>query len=203
MTTPNFLYRLLPVFLLLAGPLLLAGCDNSGSNGPDTTTYTATLGALNGSGVSGTATVTVEGDQMMVTVDVEGTVAEQVHPQHIHGGTDGMMSSCPTMEADSNGDGRISVSEGAPAYGGILVPLDGSLDTAEDLGEVETFPTANTDGAYTYDRSIATADLGVNEDRSFDDLSLENHAIVVHGAMVDGAYQATLPVACGALSTAE
>ncbi len=199
MTTPNFLIRLLPVFLLLAGPLLLAGCDNSGSNGPDTTTYTADLGALNSSGVSGTATVTIEGDQMMVTVDAEGTVAEQVHPQHIHGLTDGTASSCPTMDADSDGNGRISVSEGAPAYGGILVPLDGSLDAAEGVGDLETFPVAEANGAYTYDGSIAMADLAVNDDRSFDDLSLKNHAIVVHGAMVNGEYKATLPVACGTL----
>lgn len=203
MTTRTILSRYLPILLLLAGPLLLAGCDNSGSNGPETMTYTADLGALNDSGVSGTATVTVEGDQMTVAVDAEGTVAEQVHPQHIHGSTDGTTSSCPTMDADSDGNGRISVSEGAPAYGGILVPLDGSLDTAEGLGEVETFPTADSEGAYAYDRSIATADLAVNEDRSFGDLSLENHAIVVHGRTVDGEYSATLPVACGLLSRSE
>ena len=203
MTFRRFSHHLVPLVLMLVGAGLLAGCDNSGSNGPETMTYTADLGALNGSGVSGTATVTVEGDQMMVTVDAAGTVAEQVHPQHIHGSTDGTASSCPTMDADSDGNGRISVSEGAPAYGGILVPLDGSLDTAEGLGEVETFPTADANGAYTYDRSIAKANLGVNEERSFDDLSLANHAIVVHGAMVDGEYSATLPVACGPLSRSE
>lgn len=37
--------------------------------------------------------------------------------------------------------------------------------------------------------------------RSFDDLRLEDHAIVVHGRMVDGEYQAPLPGACGTLST--
>ena len=201
------LQKLLPTLslslLLLAGLVVLPGCDNSGSNGPDTTTYTADLGALNGSGVTGQATVTVEGDQLTVSVDAEGTVAEQVHAQHIHGGTDGMSSACPTMDADSDGNGRISVSEGAPAYGGILVPLDGSLDNAEGLGDLDTFPVADANGAYAYDGAIATADLAVNEDRSFGDLSLSDHAIVVHGAVVDGEYKATLPVACGPLNLDE
>jgi len=203
MTTLNLLRTLSLPLLLMASVAVLTGCDNSGSNGPDATTYTADLGALNGSGVTGQATVAVEGDELTVAVDAEGTVAEQVHAQHIHGGTDGMTSACPTTDADSDGNGRISVSEGAPAYGGILVPLDGSLDAAEGLGDLDTFPVADANGAYAYDGSIATADLAVNESRSFDDLSLENHAIVVHGAVVDGSYKATLPVACGPLSLDE
>lgn len=135
---------------------------------------------------------------MTIEVASQGTVAEQVHAQHIHGSTDGSISSCPTMSADSNGDGRISVNEGAPAYGAILVPLDGSLNEAEGLGDLKTFPTGNAEGSYTYRMSIATESLAVNEDRSFDALRLEDHAIVVHGR--NGEYKATLPVACGTLS---
>lgn len=182
---------------------VLTGCDNSGSNGPETMTYTADLDALNRSGATGQATVTVEGDRMTVAVHAEGTVAEQVHAQHIHGSTDGSASSCPTMDADSDGNGRISVSEGAPAYGGILVPLDGSLDVAEGLGDLETFPMADGNGAYTYSGAVATTNLAVNQDRSFEGLSLSDHAIVVHGRMVDGEYAAKLPVACGTLSLDE
>ncbi len=188
--------------LLAVGVFGLTACDQSGANEVELTTYTADLGALNTSGVSGQAEVVVEGDQLMVSVQAEGTVAEQVHAQHIHGMDDGT-SSCPSMSADSNDDGRISVEEGAPSYGGIFVPLDGSLDNAEGLGDLETFPMAGSDGAYTYDASISTMDLAVNDDRSFEDLTLENHAIVVHGAMVDGEYVATLPVACGTLGTSK
>ena len=184
--------------VLLAGTGVLTGCDQSGgSNGPMPTTYTAQLTALNNSGVSGQAIVTVEGTQFTVSVDAQGTEAEMVHAQHIHG-FEGQMSSCPTAEADTSGDGRISVGEGAPSYGGILVPLDGSLDEAEGLGDLDTFPTGN--GSYSYDMSIATGDLAVNNDQSFDDLRLGEHAIVVHGRSVDGEYKATLPVACGTLS---
>lgn len=203
MTLRSFLPRLLPIILLITGASGLTGCDNSGSNDPETMTYTADLEALNSSGVSGTATVTVVDEQAALSVQAEGTVAEQVHPQHIHGTTDGSTSSCPTMDADSDGNGNISVEEGAPAYGGILVPLDGSLDDAEGLGEVETFPVADGEGAYAYERSISTANLDVNEDRSYADLQLKDHAVVVHGAMVDGEYKATLPVACGPLNRSE
>lgn len=203
MKTLNLSRFLFLPLLLMASVALLTACDNSGSNGPETTTYTAALDALNDSGVSGMATVTVEGDQLTVSIDAAGTVAEQVHAQHIHGGTDGLSSTCPTMDADSDGNGRISVSEGASSYGGILVPLDGSLDAAEGLGDLETFPVATANGAYTYDGSIDTGNLAVNEDRSFADLSLTNHAIVVHGRRVDGEYAATLPVACGPLNLDE
>jgi len=183
---------------LLTGVGILAGCDQSGGmDAPEPETFTAPLTALNNSGVSGEATVTVEGDQFTVTVDAQGTEADNVHAQHIHGFAS-QASSCPTAEADTSGDGRISVGEGAPAYGGILVPLDGSLDNAEGLGDPETFPTGN--GSYSYSRSVMTSNLAVNDDKSFEDLTLSNHAIVIHGQTVDGEYVVTRPVACGTLS---
>ena len=193
------LYSNIPVLLttLLVGAGLLVGCDQGSPNAPEPETYTASLSALNSSGVSGQATVTVDGNQLSVNVDAQGTEAEMVHAQHIHGFAS-EASSCPTLAADTSGNGLISVGEGAPSYGGILVPLDGSLDTAEGLGDLETFPTGN--GSYSYDMSIATGNLGVNGDRSFSDRTLENHAIVVHGQTVDGTYEATLPVACGTLA---
>ena len=48
------------------GAGLLAGCDQSGMDGPETMTYTAPLSALNNSGVSGQAVLPVRGDQSSV-----------------------------------------------------------------------------------------------------------------------------------------
>jgi len=62
---------------------------------------------------------------------------------------------------------------------------------------------ADGPGAYAYDRSISTGDLAVNDDRSFKDLSLSDHAVVVHGMGVEGEYAATLPVARGTLGPDE
>ena len=196
MTFPSRIPALL-FAALLVGTGLLTGCDQSGMDGPEPMTYTASLTALNNSGVDGQAVLTVEGNQFTVSVDAQGTEAEMVHAQHIHG-FDSETSSCPTAAADTSGDGQISVGEGAPSYGGILVPLDGSLDNAEGLGDLDTFPTGN--GSYSYSRSIMTGNLDVNGDRSFADLRLDDHAIVVHGQTVDGEYVATRPVACGTLS---
>lgn len=191
-------YILAALFLLLTASWVLTGCDQSSMEEPEGTTYRASLTALNSSGVSGEATIVLKNDRMAIDVASQGTVVEQVHAQHIHGSTDGSVSSCPTMSDDANDDGRVSVNEGAPAYGGILVPLDGSLNEAEGLGDLETFPTGN--GSYNYRSSIATESLAVNGDRSFAALRLEDHAIVVHGRNVDGEYSATLPVACGTLT---
>jgi len=148
--------------------------------------------------VSGEATVTVEGNQLTVNVGAQGT-EKPVHAQHIHGFASDA-SSCPTAAADTSGDGRISVGEGAPSYGRILVPLDGSLDNAEGLGDLETFPNGGSSGSYSYEQAVTTGNLAVNMDGSFEDPRLGNHAIVVHGQTVDGEYKATLPVACGTLS---
>ena len=142
--------------------------------------------------------MTVEGSQLTVNVDAQATEGP-LHAQHIHGFANDA-SSCPTAAADTSGNGRISVGEGASSYGGILVPLDGSLDSAEGLGDLDTFPTGGSDGDYSYERTIMTGDLDVNKDQSFEDLSLANYAIVMHGRTVEGEYAPKLPVACVTLA---
>lgn len=163
--------------------------------------YKADLQPLNDSGVSGTAQIKIQNGRFVAQVNATGVAPDQPHAQHIHGFTDGTVSTCPTFADDADGDGLVSVSEGAPRYGGILVPLDGSLDVAEGLGDLATFPApSNTAGAYSYRQTETVGSLAGNGGLVFSDLMLENHAIVVHGAFVDGAYRATLPVACGTLS---
>lgn len=121
--------------------------------------------------VTGKATLTMDGDELTVMLDVKGVVPGHLHPQHIHG-HDGV-STCPTPRADANGDGFVSVGEGAPNYGPVLVPLT-------------AFPTP--DGSrYHYEQTF-TGQGGLEPER---------RAIVVHGTFVDGAYDASMPVACG------
>lgn len=159
---------------------------------------TADLATLNDSGVTGTATVTVNDDNSVtVTVEAEGVEAGEVHPQHIHGFADaGTNAVCPDAtsadqtaglpeEADDP-DQYVALEEGADEYGPVQLPLaneDGSFPT----------PAGTT---YTYERTFAPLDLG-----SLPPLDeLENRAIVLHGMTVDsGEYIATLPVACGQL----
>lgn len=164
--------------------------------------YLARLTPLNGSGVRGRMLLTVRNGQFAVKVNALGLVPNKIHAQHIHAKLDdgGGVSTCPTSADDANGDGLIQVGEGLPKYGGIQVPLDGSLDEAEGLGDAATFPTPeNRRGVITYRQTVAVEDLALNSGGGFSDLTLGNHAVVLHGAFVDGAYSLTLPVACGTI----
>jgi ABC-type transporter Mla subunit MlaD len=74
MTIPSSISRVSFLLLLACGLVVVTGCDNAGSNGDSGTTYTASLSALNSSGVSGTADVTVRDGQFTVTVDAVSTI---------------------------------------------------------------------------------------------------------------------------------
>ncbi|MCE0488149.1 hypothetical protein [Ornithinimicrobium sediminis] len=176
-------------------------------------TYVAQLGALNSSGASGTAEVTLEGDQLTVMVTASGLLADQPHAQHIHYPEEGE-GSCPTGDADEDGDGFVNTSEGAPFYGGIVVSLTTEGDVTPDSGlAIDRFPTA-PGGEVMYERTFTVPEgFDAAED-------LTESVIVVHGidANDNGEYdmdgagasdldeslpaEATNPALCGALSPA-
>lgn len=89
--------------------------------------YTADLGSLNNSGVTGTATLELNGNLLTVTTHVEGLEEGRVHAQHIHGrvGPGGvpLPDFLPTLALDSDGDGLLEVAEGVPAYGPVIIGL--------------------------------------------------------------------------------
>lgn len=143
-------------------------------------TYTANIMSLNDSGVSGTATLTLEGNQLTVHIMATGLEPGMVHPQHIHGFMDDNRNAvCPPMSADTDGDGLVELGEGVPFYGPVLLDLT-------------PFPTA-PDGSVNYTQTF-TVSAGI--------LPLQNNVIVLHGMTVDGEYWPTLPVACGAIKVA-
>ncbi|MCZ2820249.1 hypothetical protein O2V63_07910 [Modestobacter sp. VKM Ac-2977] len=182
----------------------------TGAAAAEATSYQADLGALNDSGVSGTAMVTIDGDQAMVTIDAAGLLAGSPHAQHIHLGAEG---TCPTPAADTDGDGVVSTPEAAPSYGPIAASLTTEGDTSPDSAlAVERFPTA-PGGTEDYDRTFTVgADV-------VDGLRNGTGVIVVHGVDLDdsGAYdgdamspldpslplEATVPAACGVLEVAQ
>jgi hypothetical protein len=140
--------------------------------------YRVTLDELNASGVTGTATLQVRADQLIVTLNAVGHVPEQVHAQHIHGFAD-QASACPTAAQDADGDGVITVGEGAVVFGPVQV-------------ELRDYPSpTNSAGAIQYRRAFDLADV------PFDPADLSEKAMVLHGAFLDGAYVGSLPVACG------
>lgn len=161
--------------------------------------YTVNFGELNGSGVSGTAELTLIGDQLTVKVNAMGLEPNMVHPQHIHGFADNKgNSTCPSPQADTNGDGLIDLVEGLPAYGGVLLELYVPIDE---------FPVADENGVLTYERTFTLGETEFEEEgeliSQFDLSPLQNRTIVLHGMTVDGEYIATLPVACGQIQPSQ
>ncbi len=184
--------------LLAVSPAL---ADHDGS-------YQADLGALNASGVSGTGMVTLSGDQATVVIEASGLLAGAPHAQHFHIAAQG---ACPTDADDENGDGFVSVTEGAPFYGAIGASLTTEGDTSPDSGlAIDRFPT---DGTIGYERTFA-----VTEDvqKAF---AAGTAVLVLHGVDKDGSgtydgdvmsdldpslpMEATAPAACGVLSAAQ
>ncbi|QYA25632.1 CHRD domain-containing protein [Gramella sp. MT6] len=163
-----------------------ASCDDDDDNDDmnEMMSYTAQLGGLNDSGVSGTATVTKNGNQLTVTVLAQGLEPNQAHPQHIHGLSNGEEATCPPASADADEDGIITIPEGAPFYGEVLLPLEG-------------FPMADENGNISYEETFTLGENDVLTEAELADL--DDRVIVLHGLNNDGEYVATIPVACGQL----
>jgi hypothetical protein len=139
-------------------------------------TYTVELMELNGSGVSGMALIELMDSEIEVSLEATGLTPEMEHMQHIHGFIENNKNSvCPPPSADTNGDGLISLVEGIPFYGPVLVPLT-PYPMADATGMVDFM------NQYSIDRTVR---------------SLQNNVIVLHGMYVDGVYDPTIPVACG------
>ncbi|MBW7852278.1 MAG: calcium-binding protein [Rhodospirillales bacterium] len=119
-------------------------------------TYRVDLQALNDSGVAGTGFITLNDDQMTVTVTATGLEPGQAHAMHIHGLVDEagnpVDSTIPSQDVD--GDGFVELEEGRLNAGPVIVPLS----TGED-GE----PTGDegTDDVGSDDTDTATTATGV------------------------------------------
>lgn len=185
-----------------------------------TTHYHTTFTTLNNSGVTGSASLTLDttANTLLVNINARGLQPNEPHPQHIHGTFDGGTSGTPTqaqtptLAVDSpanggNGDGYIELGEGATTYGSILIPL-----TSPPGGALSGFPTApdgtinfsetyNLGDSATYNAGYGSADL----------FPLTFREIVIHGmnAPIDltdggvfyaaGTYDPVFPIASGVI----
>lgn len=165
---------------------------------------------LNSSGVSGGAVVVHDEptNMLRVTLDVRGIAPGFEHLQHIHGLVeDGVNLDSTTPPASAAGpDGILSISDGFPFYGPVILPLT-------------PFPEPRPDGSYLFDQTYDLSDPDVFAD-GFDASALfplDLREIVLHGGFVpvndqndrddddseddddmDGfVFRATLPVAAG------
>lgn len=146
------------------------------NNGEKAKMYTVNFGELNDSGVMGTAELILDGVNLTVKVSLSG-LEPGAHAQHIHGFTENERNSkCPPPSADTDNDGYITLEEGAPFYGGVLLPLTDAEGN---------FPIANENGDLEYEMTF--------ENVTKDLTPLQNKSIVLHG--MDG--MPFLPIACG------
>ena len=134
---------------------------------------------LNGSGGSGTATLTaLDNGALRISVRSAGMVPGAPHAQHLHGSTDGMNFHCPDASADADGDGYVTTEEGMPSYGDIFVSLTTRGDTSRASGlAVDRMPVADSRGVVAYDRTIPGADLPPGTVAHLKDLHVVQHGI--------------------------
>lgn len=136
--------------------------------------------ALNSSGGSGRVNVHFEGRRAHVDLDAFGLAKGLPHAQHLHYGKEARHE-CPTIQDDADGNFRLNVAEGLPAYGTILKSLTNSGDTSPDSAlAVNRFPHAPK-GQVHYERTIRFSHKAVAR-------AIKNGkgVIVIHGVDYNG-----------------
>ncbi|MDP9436413.1 MAG: CHRD domain-containing protein, partial [Actinomycetota bacterium] len=196
--------RLAPLVLALPLVLPFAGVGAAWADGSANANLSPV--PLNGSQGSGTAMVTVEGTSIDFTLAASG-LADGPHAAHIHFGADARHE-CPTAADETDGDDRLSTTEGGPAYGPVVVSLTRTGDTSpKSTLAVERFASGSE---IEYMRGGVEVEQGVA-----DAVEQGQAVVVVHGVAYEGARAqaksdlnpalpaaATDPAVCGVLSSA-
>jgi hypothetical protein len=122
------------------------------------TTVKAKLVEQNGTGVSGTVSLTALGNGgLKVVIRSQGLVPGQPHAQHIHGSAHGGHFSCPTLKKnDTDGDGVLTNEEATGEYGTVFLALTtrGGA-TPQDGLDVDRMPAADSTGRIDYERTFS------------------------------------------------
>jgi CHRD domain len=170
---------------------------------------------------TGQAMVEISGTTMSFTLAAQGLLAGAPHAAHIHFG-DMARHMCPVdsdnnaaaLDAETMPESHFTTTEGAPAYGDIVVSLTTTGDTSPDSGlAVDRFGTGE-------DIEYSQGDIQVSEDVAAAILAGEG-VVVVHGVDYDedGAFspgdrgasdldpalpgEATDPAICGILNASQ
>ena len=130
----------MPRFVRIVGPLAVAlaalalvGCGGDDDEEAGSDEVTVELAEFDGSGQSGTATLTADGEQTRVVISVDDPISDS-QPAHIHEGT------CDNLTAE-------------PAYG-LPNVADGSSDSTVDVAL-----DSLTSGEYAINLHMSDEDL--------------------------------------------
>lgn len=122
--------------------------DGSNING----TYSAVLFPVNinlHAPKAGMATFTRNGDELIAKVKLDVGAQGANYRQAVYWG-----NRCPGIEADSNKDGYIDMTEMEASLGDVIIPLDGDLDSQS--GGTGNYPSGmNARGSYFYKRTAS------------------------------------------------
>jgi hypothetical protein len=203
------LSKKLGLALLLAVALSLSLVSVAFAQGTTQKVFMADLNPLNHSHAHGHAVLKKEGRMLDTKIVTRGMAPGLPHAQHIHGMAQAI-SECPTLAADTNGDGLVNTAEGLPSYGPIQVSLTTRGDTSPASAlAVNRFPTAKySAGLLRYERDLTVSRKVAR--------NLGKFAIVQHGVDLNhnGRYdfgagpseldpslpqEATIPANCGVI----
>jgi hypothetical protein len=193
-------------------PATLAGAPATNADSQPTV-YIPKLHRVNakvtGLETTGEARFSINGDTLTISVNAEKLPPDMMHLQHFHGFKDNRGAICPTEAADVNHDGIIDLIETEPTSGTTMVPFHDdpvSMDIVRD-----TYPKADADGTFKYEKTVSLKDLEAAFAKAFGDkeLDLVHRVVFVHGILPSTKLpasaaslgtipaQVTLPIACG------
>ncbi len=178
--------------------------------------YSAELSSLNQNltdePVTGSLTITVQGDSATIDLDVSSLAPDMMHLAHLHGHEDGSEAACPAApEADKNGDDIVDLIETRDYSGITMIPFHDDPVSLEI--KTESYPRSDAQGNLEYSEVISVQELSsaVRNKFGIKDLEFNDFVVFVHGvseqsslpesvqSLPDVPAMVTLPVACGEL----
>lgn len=180
--------------------------------------FSADLGAVNSSGVTGTINFALDGDELSVNLQAQG-VADGYHFLHIHGLEVGGVPVDTTPppppvppNGDTNNNGVLSTNEAKAGIGNVILSL--APHTPGTSGElVGVYSSGGTlSFSYSYDLASGILEPGYTID---DLLPLDYRVFDMHGGIVPagatpdgttmapGMFDPNLPVAAGAIAAVD
>lgn len=149
----------------------------------DTSGATGTFQPLNpaGEGISGTVSITPDGEMLTIGLEAEG-LPPGMHLAHVHGFAEAEPAdaTCPDATADANGDGWVDLIETEERAGVTMIPF--TDDPASLAIQSESYPVADDDGRMSYDLTVDTAALRDAVQAEFGTpLALTQRVVFIHG----------------------